>query len=482
MFAQKSVFDNQGRSQQSFASAAVPQIVIQPKLVIGAVNDPLEQEADTMADVVMKMPEMPSVRRKCADCEREEEQIKRKPLTSLVTSFLQTKSETGSVATDAVTNKILATKGSGSSMDDSTKSFMESRFGTDFSSVRIHNNDDAARMSTELNAKAFTVGNDIYFNSGAYVSTSTEARKLLAHELTHVVQQGGINSTQKVQRFCTSPADCSAPIPGSAAGFGASEASNEDVARGRRKRLTPALALGSGHGGSARQLELFFESQSPGLLSNLHGIFIDWDLSSGTGALTTSCADWIIDGLPAGTIPTGMAGAVKPCVFVHANLNQEAFAFNTTADVTIGGVPREDWRVATLQVLTHEAQHVIFDTATHPAFPLCSRAAIEDELSELSAEMSEFPVMFRAIPAGAPAGDPARVNLANWFTNIITNDSEGIEGILKTIGCRCKCTEVDAYVTDTFNFTSSSWTAAEKTAFNTELNRPGWSIRWPIAP
>jgi hypothetical protein len=67
---------------------------------------------------------------------------------------------------------------------------MEARFGMDFSRVRIHTGDDAAQLSSDLNAKAFTVGSDIYFNSGNFSPESSAGRYLLAHELTHAVQQG----------------------------------------------------------------------------------------------------------------------------------------------------------------------------------------------------------------------------------------------------------------------------------------------------
>jgi hypothetical protein len=74
-------------------------------------------------------------------------------------------------------------------MDSATQSFMESRFGTDFSNVKIHTGDDAVQMSRALGAQAFTVGSDIYFNSGKYNPSSESGKHLLAHELTHTVQQ-----------------------------------------------------------------------------------------------------------------------------------------------------------------------------------------------------------------------------------------------------------------------------------------------------
>ncbi|AUP79057.1 eCIS core domain-containing protein [Flavivirga eckloniae] len=84
-------------------------------------------------------------------------------------------------------------------MDDGTKGFMESRFGSDFSDVKIHTGSEAVQMSRELNAQAFTVGNDIYFNQGKYSPNSDTGKHLLAHELTHTIQQrGGIG--RKLQR------------------------------------------------------------------------------------------------------------------------------------------------------------------------------------------------------------------------------------------------------------------------------------------
>jgi hypothetical protein len=171
---------------------------IQRKLSIGSTDDPLEQEADAMADKVLRMPEQPFVQRKCGHCE-EEESVQKKPLASSITPFIQTKGGDGGTASDTVTQQIISTRGGGSNMDRPTQSFMESRFGTDFSDVKIHTGDNAVQMSRELNAQAFTVGSDIYFNSGKYNPSSESGKHLLAHELTHTVQQsGGID--RKIQR------------------------------------------------------------------------------------------------------------------------------------------------------------------------------------------------------------------------------------------------------------------------------------------
>ena len=186
-------------------------LLIQPKLSVGAVDDPFEHEADAMADRVMRMPDTSFIQRKCASCE-EEEQISRKPENTFlqrkcaaceheeeeqiqrkITPFIQKKGNglEGGTASESVTNQINASRGGGSRMSENTLSFMESRFNTDFSGVKIHTDSNAIQMSHELNAQAFTVGNDIYFNSGKYSPESASGKHLLAHELTHTVQQGG---------------------------------------------------------------------------------------------------------------------------------------------------------------------------------------------------------------------------------------------------------------------------------------------------
>jgi hypothetical protein len=79
---------------------------------------------------------------------------------------------------------------------------MENRFGNDFSGVRIHTDNKAVQMSRDLNAQAFTVGNDIYFNQGKYSPSSENGKHLLAHELTHTIQQSGIRR-KMVQKSCS---------------------------------------------------------------------------------------------------------------------------------------------------------------------------------------------------------------------------------------------------------------------------------------
>ena len=178
----------QEQSQNDFGKLFTQKTSIQCKLSIGSTDDPLEDEADTMADRIMRMPEQNFIQRKCAHCEAEEkeEQIHRKSLSS----FIQRKgSDSGVFATEAISNQIQSSRGNGSSIDVNAKSFMENRFGSDFSDVKIHTNNEATQMNRDLKAKAFTVGNDIYFNEGQYHPATNDGKHLLAHELTHVIQQ-----------------------------------------------------------------------------------------------------------------------------------------------------------------------------------------------------------------------------------------------------------------------------------------------------
>jgi hypothetical protein len=86
-------------------------------------------------------------------------------------------------------NTAIARKSEGTPLDAETRSFMESRFKRDFSDVRVHTDTEAAEAARSIKAQAFTTGRDVYFGAGQYTPGSDAGRKLLAHELTHVVQQ-----------------------------------------------------------------------------------------------------------------------------------------------------------------------------------------------------------------------------------------------------------------------------------------------------
>ncbi|MEM7186594.1 MAG: DUF4157 domain-containing protein, partial [Bacteroidota bacterium] len=120
------------------------------------------------------------VQHKCDECDSEE---------TLQKSSLQNTAETA-LHDGTLQTRLQQSKGNGSPMDAGTQQQMETGFGADFSHVRIHTGTSAVQMSQELGAHAFTNGSDIYFNRSQYDPNSTSGKHLLAHELTHTLQQG----------------------------------------------------------------------------------------------------------------------------------------------------------------------------------------------------------------------------------------------------------------------------------------------------
>lgn len=256
--------------QRKLGNRAVTQM-IQAKLTVGKANDHYEQEADRVANTVMRMPD-PLVQRQSGDkkeeiaqmrsqvvpisrlvqrqvdkqeepaqaksligsitpvaqrqtaeekkdetaqmlqrqaeekkeesiqtLQRQAEEKKEEPIQTLQRQTteenqeepVQTKeiaSATPQVSTNVESN-IQGMRGGGQPLEDSTRTFFESRFGYDFGGVRVHTGTNASEAANSLNAQAFTVGQDIFFNSGRYEPQTSNGKWLLAHELTHTVQQ-----------------------------------------------------------------------------------------------------------------------------------------------------------------------------------------------------------------------------------------------------------------------------------------------------
>jgi hypothetical protein len=103
----------------------------------------------------------------------------------------QAKSEADAEATPDIEGAIQRARGGGQALDSGTRAGMESSFGADFSGVRVHADAGTDTLNRSLNARAFTTGQDIFFKQGEYSPGSSGGRELLAHELTHVVQQNG---------------------------------------------------------------------------------------------------------------------------------------------------------------------------------------------------------------------------------------------------------------------------------------------------
>jgi Domain of unknown function (DUF4157) len=182
--------------------------LLQAKLTIGQPNDPYEQEADRVAAKVVQRtsllksrPPKPILQRqdlkddadelqmkpqvsRLQRQEIEEEELQMKPLQ-------RQKSQGNEKASVDLETSINSAKGSGQSLDPGVQQQMGQAIGADFSGVKVHSDATADRLSQSIQAKAFTTGKDIFFKSGEYNPNSRSGQELLAHELTHVVQQTG---------------------------------------------------------------------------------------------------------------------------------------------------------------------------------------------------------------------------------------------------------------------------------------------------
>ena len=188
--------------QRSIGNRGVERLLraraVQPKLSISRPGDAFEQEADRVAEKVMRMT-APAVQRACeacssggslcSKCDSEQEELVRRRVEPSADSL------------DAsVPDNFLDDLGSGEPLDPSTRAFFEPRFGHDFGAVRVHTGPRAADSARSVSALAYTVGNEIVFGAGQYAPGGGSGRSLLAHELVHVVQQ---NAGSPVQRKCS---------------------------------------------------------------------------------------------------------------------------------------------------------------------------------------------------------------------------------------------------------------------------------------
>jgi hypothetical protein len=237
--------------QQTYGNRYVQRLMrsmkIQAKLTVNAPNDPYEQEADRVADVVTKAPtvavqkqapeedENPKLQAKIitAPLQREEipedegKELQKKEISSLQLETSEDEDETANLTaqrqaeniedeeegervaqtkregngvpdvTDNLEQRIKSAQVGGTSLPDAVRNSLEPQFGQDFSGVRVHNDAEAGKLSRELSAEAFTTGHDVFFGDGRYQPETDRGKKLLAHELTHVVQQGSAATVSK---------------------------------------------------------------------------------------------------------------------------------------------------------------------------------------------------------------------------------------------------------------------------------------------
>ncbi|MFL6275310.1 MAG: DUF4157 domain-containing protein [Blastocatellia bacterium] len=161
---------------------------VQAKLYVGSPGDAYEQEADRVADQMMSPSQVPAVQHKCAACQEGANCPKCEERERL-----QTKEAPGHTphVTQDVESSLASLRGSGQPLSPSIRALFEPRFGRDFNEVRVHADAQGAKTASAINARAFTVGKNIVFGADQYSPNTRDGQLLLAHELTHVVQQEG---------------------------------------------------------------------------------------------------------------------------------------------------------------------------------------------------------------------------------------------------------------------------------------------------
>lgn len=201
--------------------SVTPPVRVQAELTIGAPDDKYEREADEVADAVMRMPDAgsgaPSIQRMCAGCE-EDEQIRQSPLgadvrpaelqrmdlageeeeealqASPIASGVVASASGGLVASGEASARVAAARQGGTPLSASDRSFFEPRLAHDLSAVRVHTGPAASQAAASVGARAFTVGPDIVVGGGQPRPSTPAGKRLFAHELVHVVQQGHASS------------------------------------------------------------------------------------------------------------------------------------------------------------------------------------------------------------------------------------------------------------------------------------------------
>src|ERR1044072_2796139 len=216
---------------------------VRAKLTVSQTGDPEEQEADRIADQVMAGPAV--VHRQCDACaaggtcpkceENERIQAKLKPGAGPQGAF------------PSAGLKAFQGSGGGEPLSAAVRGFFEPRFGTDFSGVRVHTGEQAANSARSIQARAYTASQDLVFGAGEYAPENDEGRRLLAHELAHVAQQGEVGTAtqrQPVAGAATAPAASVQPPQASVQSGATTANAPAAVATSARPGLSPPIYWG----------------------------------------------------------------------------------------------------------------------------------------------------------------------------------------------------------------------------------------------
>jgi hypothetical protein len=316
--------DRANRTDAS-SSVAEPQLpgIIQPKLAIGRVDDPLEHEADRVADQVTRMPPL--------DLSADATSLERYPcgaagdgheLAPTLSAKAADAPQAGASGASGIIDSVL--RSPGQPLDPGTRRFFEHHFSRDFSHVRIHTDAAAAASADAVRSLAYTVGPHVVFAAGRHAPHDDAGKRLLAHELAHTVQQGAVGrngaAPDLLQRQAPAPAPQPAPAPASTPASGLSPLVQKFI-RGEATDADKAVL---------RQ-QLVSGKLSPADVDALKG-FLDDQFRSGLRKALPALAG--TGQAPTQQAPTQQAGSGGPTVTVQAGGGQLTITpGNDSADV-----------------------------------------------------------------------------------------------------------------------------------------------------